>query len=149
LEKETQNVEESDCVIIRDERCSITLHRPRHIYRENAGSTIIARFEHQIDIVAGAFRGSLNGAAYVNGWGRFLEQLNHLYTSLTGTASLGGYENVEIEMKGDGRGHLTVAVQVTDDHLRPILLKFSVFLDQTQLPRIQDDIERVFARLDQ
>jgi hypothetical protein len=133
-----------DLVVIGDERCSITLHRPEHVFREG----VVVQFEHRIDVVAGAFRGSLNGAAYANGWTRFLDQLGSLYDSLTGTASLGGYENVEIEMKGDGLGHFTVSGVVTDDHVRPIRLQFSIILDQTQLPRIRAGTERVFGRLD-
>jgi hypothetical protein len=137
-------MDESDRVVIGDERCRIVLHRPENVVLERIGTTVIEQFEHRIDVVAGAFRGTLNGVVYASGWRHFRDQLVALYESLSGNASLGGYENLKLDMKGDGLGHIAVSVEATDDHVRPIQLSFSIFLDQTQLPTIGTAIEGAF-----
>jgi hypothetical protein len=135
-------MDEDDPVIMADNRCSITLYRP-----EDIGSRTIDHFEHRIDVKAGPFRGSFNGVAWANSWRRFHAELSRLYESLSGTVSLGGYENVEISVVGNGRGHMTISVRILEEAERPIRLNFVIFLDQTQLPKILGDIEHTFLRL--
>jgi hypothetical protein len=124
-----------DSVVISDERCKIVLWPPKF---DTHG------FEHRVDLVAGAFRGSINAVAYANAYGHFRTGLVKLYETLSGEVAYPAYENLDLKMTGDGRGHIEVSVRATDDFYRPIQLSLRIFLDQTQLPTIIDAIERVF-----
>lgn len=132
--------DEIRAVVLKDERSSIVLHCPANL--ESDG------FDHRIDVVAGAFRGAFNGACYGNAYGHFRDQLATLYKNLTGEASLGGYENLTLRLKGDGKGHIEASVVATDDWYRGIHLNFQMHFDQTQLPAIIDAIDATFANRD-
>ena len=100
-----------------------------------------------MDVVAGAFSGSLIVDCYEKPYRRFHEQLTALYQTLSGEARLGpSYENLVIVFSGDGKGHIAVRVIVYADHSRPIRLEFCIFLDQTDLPRIIRQVELVFIQ---
>lgn len=118
----------------------IVLHRPTSMEH--------GHFEHRIDIAAGAFRGAFNGACYGNAYGHFRDQLAALHEKLSGEASLGGYENLTLHLRGDGRGHIEASVVATDDWYRDIRLNFRMHLDQTQLPAIIDAIDATFLSRD-
>lgn len=130
--------EEIEAAVLRDERCSIALHCPAHSLEKGY-------FEHRIDIVAGAFRGAINGVCYANAYGHFRDQLATLYKDLSGQASLDGYENLTLHLKGDGLGHIEASAVATDDSYRAIRLSFTMHLDQTQLPAFIAAIDTMFA----
>ena len=48
--------------------------------------------------------------------------------------------------KGDSEGHIEIEVSVLADPVRPIRLEFRIFLDQTHLQRIIEQIEQTFVR---
>jgi alpha-D-ribose 1-methylphosphonate 5-triphosphate synthase subunit PhnI len=131
--------EDQGCVIIEDGLCRVTMYPP-------AGFTA-HWLEHQVDIIAGAFRGTIVAAAYANPYPQFHRRLSELYKSLSGSVRLGpSYENFDMDFRGDGKGHIAIAVAVVADHSRPIKLNFGLVIDQTQLRQILDQIDRVFVQ---
>jgi hypothetical protein len=129
--------DELEAVVMADERCRVVLHPPKAISEHGLG--------HQVDFTAGPFEGAILAEAYINPWPHFHEQLVRLYETLSGEASLNpAYENFSLTMSGDGRGHVTVDVLAIADHVRPIQLRFQLYLDQTQLPGIIKAVKELF-----
>jgi hypothetical protein len=78
---------------------------------------------------------------------RFIEGLRSLNTDLTGTAALDTIEpNLRVEVTGDGKGHLSVVVDITPDNLVEEH-QFREDLDQTFLPELIASCEAVLTRL--
>jgi hypothetical protein len=125
------------CVVLDDGVCRITLYPPASVAEHG--------LEHQVDVLAGPFQGTITAIAYENPYRRFHEQLVDLYRTLSGEARLGSaYENLDMIVSGDGRGHVAINVAVSADRARPITLEFKIVVDQTQLREIIDQIERTF-----
>lgn len=125
-------------VVLSDKHSKIVLHAPSRRYEESG-------FDHQVDVTAGPFSGSLTVHAYANAFGEFRRELDVLYKKLSGEAKLGCDEDLELRLAGDGLGHLRAEVSVVADHVRNIKLMFEVELDQTQLPGLAKSIERTFG----
>ena len=130
--------DDASCVIVSDGECRVTLHAPDRLWEHG--------LEHRVDLRAGPLQGTMIANAFANPYRRFLVDLEKLYQTLSGEVRLGpSYENLDLTFKGDGKGHIEAAVTAFLDHARSIKLEFRIFLDQTQLRRIIDQIERVFA----
>ena len=94
-----------------------------------------------IEVRAGPFHGAIDDALL--DYGEFQTQLKAVHASLRGVAKLSSYEGNEIEVVGDGRGAIEIRVRVIGRHAPLIELKFQIYIDQSYLPAIiqQIDIE--------
>jgi hypothetical protein len=126
----------SDGVLLTDGPSRLFLHRPEQ--------RALNGFDHRVDLVGGPFRGSIKASAYLNPYERFCAELATLYETLTGAPELGGYENLNLSLKGDGLGHIQADVCAIADHVRDTKLTYQMTLDQTQLPEIIASIRRIF-----
>jgi hypothetical protein len=130
--------DDEHCVVLSDGTCGITLHAPPSV--DDYG------FVHDVDVWAGSLRGSMSSGTFQNPYPTFVPALKKLYATLSGEVHLGrSYDNLDLVLKGDGRGHIQVAVTAILDQERPIKLEYRIFLDQTQLQTVICRIERVFA----
>ena len=78
---------------------------------------------------------------------RFRDGLRVLHERLSGTATLtGDYERMlQIEITGDGRGHMTAACHVTDSQPFGARLQFTIDFDQTEMPPIIRRLDSILA----
>lgn len=134
--------EDADGVLLTDGRSCILLHLPER-YPDGHG------FHHLVDLVGGPFRGSIDASSYegCEAYRGFRDGLVALYKSLQGEARLPiSYENLDVSLIGDGRGHIRVHVHAVAGHTMDIKLSFNFGIDQTHLPAIIKAVERVFIR---
>ncbi len=97
-----------------------------------------------IDVRAGPFSGSVRDDT-VGDYSTFLEQLESLYSQLSGTATLGSYEGFSLSLIGRGRGGgIHASAVVIGEHVPSIQLTFEFSLDQSYLPPIIRAIRREF-----
>ncbi|MFN3233664.1 MAG: hypothetical protein ACE363_16105 [Alphaproteobacteria bacterium] len=96
-----------------------------------------------IEVKGWAFRGIVRDETLV-GISTFCDELDALYNSLSGTATLASYENLKLVAEGDGRGAVSVKVEVYGSHLPLSKLCFDMRFDQTFLPKIISDMQREF-----
>lgn len=122
-------------VIIGDGQFGLTLHAPDQIWEHG--------ITHRVDIVAGPFSGTFVVDGYVDPYPPLVEGLEKLHADLSGEVAPHEFENMMIKFIGDGRGHIEVPVRVML-HERGIELKFSIKLDQTELPPIIKSIKETF-----
>jgi hypothetical protein len=122
----------SDGVLISDGRSSIRLTRD--------GQPNELGYPTIIDVRAGPFQGSVRDN--LGDYGAFRTQLVDLHASLRGVARLGSYEGFELDVTGNGSGGIVARVRVIE-HVPLIQLKFEIYIDQSYLPAIiqQIDIE--------
>jgi hypothetical protein len=120
-------------------------HHVRVEVVETSGDFITLEVHAAAGAFAGAFRTDLMGAGFV----RFRDDLRVLHERLSGTATLtGDYERMlQIEVTGDGRGHLTAACDVTDAPAFGARLQFSIAFDQTEMPAMLAGLDSVLATL--
>jgi len=131
-------VVKSDGVLITDGRSSVFIHPPQP-YPDNVG------YHHQVDLVGGPFRGSINASCYENviALRHFSSQVVTLYRNLKGEAVLSNaYDNFKLSLKGDGLGHVEVQVLAAAGGLLDCHLSFRFSIDQTQLPAIVAALEQ-------
>jgi hypothetical protein len=128
------------CVVLRDERCKVVIHPVRHTWPDASG------FEDEIELVGGPFQGSISAVAYLDPYPHFHQELIKLYQTLSGNATLGGYENFEMTLTGDGLGHIQARVSAVAVHHLGIRLNFIMEFDQTQLPPIISAIKETFLQ---
>jgi len=78
---------------------------------------------------------------------RFRTQLETMNESLTGEASLHGYEpNLRVTLGADGLGHISGEVEITPDHLSECH-RFDIWgFDQTYLPALIHSLDRILER---
>jgi len=95
-----------------------------------------------IEVHAGPFQGAV--ADELLDYGDFRTQLKAIHISLRGVAKLGSYEGNEIELVGDGRGAVGVRVRVIGRHVPLTELKFQIFIDQSYLPAIIQQVDAEF-----
>jgi hypothetical protein len=112
---------------------------------ETSGDFITVEVHAAAGAFAGAFRTDILSGAFV----RFRDELRVLYERLSGTATLtGDYERMlQIEVTGDGRGHMTAACRVTDCEPFGARLQFSIDFDQTEMPAMLARLDSVLATL--
>jgi hypothetical protein len=115
-------------MVFADRGYSILLHPPE-LHRDGHG------YHHRVDLAAGPFQGAIDAASYasVEVLRRFRDELVLLYQSLKGEAHLGGYENLMLDLKGDGLGHITVRVSAIAGPCMDTRLSCTFTIDQTQL----------------
>ena len=95
----------------------------------------------RIEVKAGTFTGTVRDDTLV-GVATFREELERLYQNLTGTATLGSYEQFTLSATGDGRGSIRLNVEI-HEHLL-MKLTFETEIDQTFLPAIIRALEAEF-----
>ena len=112
---------------------------------ETSGDFITVDVHAAAGAFAGAFRTDIVSGDFV----RFRDGLRVLHERLSGTATLtGDYERMlQIEITGDGRGHMTAACHVTDDPAFGARLQFTIAFDQTEMPAILRGLDSVLATL--
>jgi len=98
-----------------------------------ADSWVVAR----VDVACGVWRGAFRCEFYAGELRRFGEEIQRLYRTLEGTARLQPVEaNLQLELTGDGKGHIAVAGRAMPEFSHSGHLAFAFELDQTQLPPI-------------
>jgi hypothetical protein len=127
-------VGESDGILISDGRSSVRLTR--------GGEPNELGYPTIIDARAGPFQGSVldNPLDY----GSFRTQLVELHASLRGVAKLSSYEGFELDVTGNGNGAIEARVRVIGEHVPLIQLKFEIYIDQSYLPAIIQQIDSEF-----
>lgn len=95
-----------------------------------------------IEVQAGPFTGSVMDETVWN-YAIFLQQLETLYRTLAGTATLGSYEGFSLSMVGAGGG-IDIFAVIIGEHVPSITLTFEFSFDQTYLPPIIRAIRREF-----
>jgi len=95
-----------------------------------------------IEAQAGPFRGSVRDDTVY--FGNFRSQLTKLYDTLSGDAKLASYEGFELDLIGNGMGHIRVDVTVIGQHVPLIRLTFGFSIDQTFLPMIIRQVDAEF-----
>jgi len=91
-----------------------------------------------IDVRAGPFQGAV--LDNLLDYGDFRAQLIELDAGLQGVAKLGSYEGNELEIIGNGTGGIEARVKVIGEHVPLIELKFKIYIDQSYLPAIIEQI---------
>jgi hypothetical protein len=123
-----------DGVLISDGYSSVKLTR--------AGEAHELGYPTVIDLKAGPFRGSLSDNLL--DYGLFVAQLNAIHESLKGEAKLGSYEGFALDIIGSGKGGIEIRVRAVGQHVAPIELTWSFYLDQSYLPAIIRDLDAEF-----
>ena len=97
-----------------------------------------------IEVKAGAFSGSFKADFMTTDFQRFKNELEILYNNLNGKADFKSLENqVEINIKGNGFGHLEAACRLMDKVGTGNELECELFFDQTQIPKMLKDLEKI------
>lgn len=87
-----------------------------------------------ISVHCGAFQGRFAAALLTHELQTFHDQLEVLYQSLSGNAAFSTLEGqLALSVTGDGRGHLRITGEATDQPGSPQRLAFEIAIDQTQL----------------
>jgi hypothetical protein len=100
-----------------------------------------------VEVEVGAFRASypchFDGGAFQ----RFAAELRVLHSSLKGKATFSSYEGqLELELVGDGLGHLQVKGEAMDVAGTGNTLSFRLGgMDQTELPELFRDVEAIWS----
>ncbi|WP_295721008.1 hypothetical protein [Mucilaginibacter sp.] len=103
----------------------------------------------QIIIKVGGFKGDYTGEFMVSDFLRFRDELKVLYTNLDSSAKFSGYEGyLEIDIKGDGTGHLNAACVAVERSatLFGSELKFELAFDQTYIPGFIKQLDDIANR---
>jgi hypothetical protein len=97
-----------------------------------------------IEIKVGAFSGNLTTDLRTADFEIFKRELKILYDNLDRTAVFEGFESqVIIHVKGDGIGHLIAKCFLSDYVIDGNELKCEIHFDQTQIPRLIDQLEKI------
>lgn len=133
------------------------MHNPLNIYfgyqlRDRVIMTTRDQFELAVNmpylsvnfnVFAGGFEGVTSDYLSRNALTLFGTQLEALYKTLRGEAFLETLEgNFNVELRGDGQGHVTVQFDVMDNTAR---LKFGAHIDQTFLPELINQVRKVLT----
>ena len=85
-------------------------------------------------ISVGGFKGNYGAGFLTDEFSRFLEELQHLYKTLKGTAEFNTIEDqLYIQASGDGKGHISIKGVAADDTGIGNRLNFNFEIDQTDL----------------
>ena len=86
-------------------------------------------------VTAGAFSGRVQGGIRTDEFSRFLAQLQLLDRTLRGEAVLATTDFwLDVQIKGDGRGHFVAECWVRDEPGMGSRLEFQSHFDQTEFP---------------
>lgn len=100
--------------------------------------------EAEIELAAGAFRGSFRACLRTDEFIPFRDQVSALYENLNGESTFDSMESwLTIQIKGDGLGHFIVECQANDNSGGGNSLNFSLSIDQTQLPMLVSGLDKI------
>ncbi len=103
--------------------------------REPTGEYYDDNWVHgNVFISVGGFKGNYGAAFLTVEFSRFLDELQHLYKSLKGTAEFKTLEEqLYIKASGDGKGHISIEGEAVDAAGTGNRLNFNFEIDQTDL----------------
>jgi len=140
-----QIIEElGDGVLFREGRDYLWLGPPK-LYADDSG------FAQHLSVSARSFHGALEVSTYSrpSDMAGFVRELTVVYDTLEGTACLPNtYDGLKLGVRGDGLGHIFVEVQLGSGSPGEPKLAFELQLEQTQLPKIIRDFDRLFVKAD-
>lgn len=97
-----------------------------------------------IKLKVGAFSANLSTDLMTTDFEVFKRELKYLYDNLKGTATFEGIEaDLTINIQGDGIGHLYAKCFLTDSFPYGNELKCEIGFDQTQIPEIIKQLEKI------
>ncbi len=104
----------------------------------------------EILVKAGAFSGRLSLIRGIKlrseEFERFLKELEPMCESLKGAAKFATMEEwIELNISGDGRGHLVATGYIIDEHVDGNKLNFMIKFDQTALPDIIKSLKSLLS----
>jgi hypothetical protein len=95
-------------------------------------------------VKVGGFTGTVGGQLRTDELASFQTELANLYKSLSGSAKLVALEGwLSFEITGDGMGHFSCTGEVMDGFIQGNTLSFNLNIDQTFLPEILKNLEKV------
>lgn len=95
-----------------------------------------------VDVKAGGFSGHYSAYFRVDELLGFRNQVASLYESLSGTAAFQPMEEqLQLQLEGDGKGHIVVRGRARDEAGIGNVLTFDLGLDQTDLPQLVRSLE--------
>jgi len=110
-------------------------------------------FDAKISVKGGSFTGEFNAYMQAGEFVNFRQELQILYDTLIGKASFKSLENqVDIQIIGDGIGHLSATCKVKDSEGEELTISESSFLsfkiefDQTHVPKIMNQLKDIELR---
>ena len=97
-----------------------------------------------VSFVLGGFRGKVTGELLADELRSFQTGLENLYKSLSGKASLSTLEGwLFIEIIGNGRGQMMMNGEIIENPGRRNTFQFELDLDQSFIPPILSDLEKI------
>lgn len=99
-----------------------------------------------IIVKGGRFQGTYSGDLTIDNFKYFKDMLSTLYNNISSQFEfIDLEENLEIKVNGDGIGHFFAQVAATDTILNATL-KFSIEFDQTQIPKMIMQLEKILTK---
>jgi hypothetical protein len=99
-----------------------------------------------VSVRAGGFRGEYVACLRTDEFVSFRADLERLYRDLRGTGGFHSMEEwVDIEVRGDGRGHFTGLCRLKDRAGDGNLLECEVEFDQTDVPAMLEQLRKIEA----
>ncbi len=103
-----------------------------------------------VEVKAGVFSGKFKADFMTVDFVSFKNELAKLYDKLNGIATFQTLENqVDIKIFSDGIGHLNAKCVVMDDAGNGNRLEFEIDFDQTYIPKILNQLEKITAKFPQ
>lgn len=130
--------ESPKAVMLGDAAAYVRLSRYGYGHPEDGIATAI------IEVKGGPFTGSVHDDSLV-GINVFCNDLSRLYDQLIGSATLRSLEKFTMTCEGDGRGAITVSVELYGAHVPLSKLCFEMTVDQTYLPQFIKDLRAEFT----
>jgi hypothetical protein len=98
----------------------------------------------QVRVFIGGFRGTVDAAFVTEEFLAFLAELRPLHERLSGTAEFATLEGqLHLRLTGDGKGHIELVGEVSDQPGIGNRLHFTLHFDQSQLGTSIYELERV------
>ena len=100
----------------------------------------------QVRVLAGGFRGKIDASILTDELTRFIAQLRPLYETLRGIAEFSTLEEqLHLRLSGDGKGHVELVGEITDQPGIGNRLHFTLEFDQSQVAASIRELEGVTA----
>lgn len=98
----------------------------------------------KVAVEVGRFSGLVTGQLRAEELASLQADLEKLHRSLSGSVKFSTMENwMSFELMGDGKGHIACTGRVADEYGHGNRLNFYLSIDQTYLPEILNDLQRV------
>lgn len=108
-----------------------------HVAIDVTGASGENWFTANVRVASGIWSGHFRWQFHKGELHQFTAEVDQLYRTLSGAAKLIPMEpNLELEMIGDGKGHITVKGQARAEFGTGTYLTFGLEVDQTELPII-------------